>query len=492
MAYQPIDIGITSDDRKGDKLRTAGIKINSMFSELYSGYQIPLSGQFFSDSSPAATISRLGDRAFAGAAVSQDGAAVPAQRTWAGLEASGYMTYLDTRSTVESISTIASIAYAAASRTSDKPTGVDTVCMGYASLVKNDLNSATASDREGAWCFYGMAARAADSGSSIAGATQVAEFEIANLGGVVDVNPYLSRSMTSGVTYAAIFGAGGEYAESGATVNAATAAIHISGNNGGKFRKGISFTSNALDGADGTTGTGDAMSMALGHQLVWFFSGSDSARGLTIRSDCNDIAYAMKVVASTTGLRIYDQYENTVARFLPDTANTAAAASNNSLIFRNYKATTGNPSIQGTGSDTNVGVDLVGQNRAQFNIYNYAKVRLMARFADVGAATTSASNVLIFNATDAGAAPYIKAGGTDTNSSVGIEGKGTGGAVIRDGAAAKKFECNTTGLGFFAATPVGVQTLSAALSTGGAETNTNIATAINAIRTALINYGLAA
>jgi hypothetical protein len=233
------------------------------------------------------------------------------------------------------------------------------------------------------------------------------------------------------------------------------------------------------------------MAFAKGHEQVWYYSGSEDSKGFTIRSDCNDITYAMKLVGSTTGLRVYDQYENTVVRFLPDTTITTAGAGNNSLLFRNFKSTTGNPAVQGTGSDTNVGVDLVGQNRAQFNIYGYSKVRLMARFADVGALTTAASNILIFNTTDAGASPYVKAGGSDTNSSVAVEGKGTGGFIARDGAAAIKFQMNTTGIGFFNTTPVAKQTISAALSTGGAETNTNIATAINAIRTALINYGLA-
>lgn len=448
-----------------------------------------VSGNFFSDS--GAKIQRFGDRVFLGKAVEQDGAAVPAQRTWAALEANGYMTYLDTRSVMENISPIGGVAYAGSTRTSDQVTsGIDSPCIAFVGHAKNDLISATAEDREGAWAFYAMAARSADDGSSIAGATQAAEYEVANMGGIIDVNPYVSRSMTSGVTYAAIYGAGGEYAESGIAVNPVSAAIHISGNNGGNFRKGISFTANALDGADGTTGTGDALSMALGHQLVWFYSGSDAARGLTIRSDCNDIAYAMKIVGSATGLRVYDQYENTVARFLPDTAITSGGAGNNSLIFRNYKSTTGNPSVQGTGSDSNVGVDLVGQNRAQFNIYNYAKTRLMARFADVGALTTAASNVLIFNAADAGTSAYVKAGGSDTNSSVGLEGKGTGGVILRDGAAAKKIECNIAGIGFFSASPISQPALSAALSTGGAETNTNIAIAINAIRNALVNYGL--
>jgi hypothetical protein len=447
-------------------------------------------GNFFSNND--ANIIRLGDRVFCGKAVEQDGAAIPAQRTWVGLEANGYLTYFDTRSTFENISPIGGVAHAGASRTSDRQlAGMDSPCIAFAGNVKNDLISETPSEREGAWAFYAVVVRAADDGDSIAGATQAAEYEIANMGGVVDVNPYVSLGMTSGATYCAIYGGGGEYAESGVEVNPVSAAIHISGNNGAPFRKGISFTKNAIDGADGTTGKGDAISMALGHQLTWFYSGSDAARGLTIRSDCNDLSYAMKIVGSPTGLRVYDQFENTVVRVLPDTSVTDGGG-NNSLIFRNYRSTTGNPSIQGTGSDANVGVDLVGQAKAQFNIYNQSKVRLLARFADAGALTNANSNVMIFNAHDAGSPAYIKAAGVDTNSSVAIEGKGTGGFIARDGAAAKKIEINTTGIGFFNATPVAKPSISGALSTGGSETNTNIATAINSLRTALINLGLAA
>jgi hypothetical protein len=47
-------------------------------------------------------------------------------------------------------------------------------------------------------------------------------------------------------------------------------------------------------------------------------------------------------------------------------------------------------------------------------------------------------------------------------------------------------------LGFFNATPVIRQTVGAALSTGGAETNTNLATRINELRTALVNLGFVA
>ena len=53
-----------------------------------------------------------------------------------------------------------------------------------------------------------------------------------------------------------------------------------------------------------------------------------------------------------------------------------------------------------------------------------------------------------------------------------------------------RLELNNTGIGFFGATPVARPTVGAALSTGGSETNTNLATRINDIRTALINLGL--
>jgi hypothetical protein len=45
-------------------------------------------------------------------------------------------------------------------------------------------------------------------------------------------------------------------------------------------------------------------------------------------------------------------------------------------------------------------------------------------------------------------------------------------------------------LGFFNATPIIRPSVGAALSTGGSETNANLATRINDIRTALINLGL--
>jgi hypothetical protein len=297
--------------------------------------------------------------------------------------------------------------------------------------------------------------------------------------------------MTSGVTYNWIFGAGGEYSESGISCNPVSACINIASGNGATFRKGIKFSANALDGCDGATGVGIACAFARGHQITWYYSGSDTAVGMALRSDCGDLTYATKIVGTDSGLRFYDQFDNTIARLLQDTTLTSAG-NHNYLIFRNSKATTGNPSIQATGSDASIGVDLVGQFRAQFNFYNMAKTRLIARFADVGSLTTSSSNLMIFNAVDGGSSlpPYIKAGGADTNVSVAVEGKGTGGFIARDGNGSKKIECNTNGVGFFNVTPVTKQVKPTAPAEDGSATSAELAAAINVIVTRLQAYGL--
>lgn len=367
------------------------------------------SGNFFSGDN--ANIQRLGDRAFLGTAVNQDGAAIPAQRTWAGLEANGYLTYLDTRSTFECISTIGGVCHAAATRVSDTPAGMTNVTISYAALAKNDVVSETPSDRRAVWPFYALAVREPDAGAAIAGATQVGETHIVNRGGTVDVNPYASAGMTSGVTYNWIFGAGGEYSESGISCNPVSACINIASGNGATFRKGIKFTANALDGCDGTTGVADALALAKGHQLTWFYSGSDAARGMTIRSDCGDINFAAKIVNTNSGLRFYDQWEKTVFRLYP--ASLTSGQGSNNLIIKQAPQ----------------GVD-----------------------------------------------PSLAAEGSGTNVNCVVQGKGTGGLVVKDGSGNTVFQAN-------ASRP----TLPAELPVDGSATNEQLAEAYNAIRSLLVN-----
>lgn len=271
---------------------------------------------FFAEDDPPPNISRT-DRVFAGAAQSYNGMrdqSVEDTRGWVGAEAAGYFTYNLSRASECNISPIGGVAYSAATRTSDGPVGMVNVSISYSALAVNDVISDDASVRRGAWGFYGVACRAADDGMGGISGSAMNEFHAVNLGGVVDCNPYLSRDSKSGVTYSLIAGAGAEYAQCGLPTNQISAALHISGGKGNaKFRKGIHFACNSLDGTNGYTGgSADAVVFARFHQLVWLWSGSDAARGFTIRSECNDLTHAMKIVATNQGVRFYDRSDNTV------------------------------------------------------------------------------------------------------------------------------------------------------------------------------------
>lgn len=85
-----------------------------------------------------------------------------------------------------------------------------------------------------------------------------------------------------------------------------------------------------------------------------------------------------------------------------------------------------------------------------------------------------------------GSQPVIIASGADTNLYSVVQGKGSYGVILRDGAGASKIRVNTTGIGFNGTTEVAKPTLAAA-ATDAATTQA----LVNSIRTALINYGLA-
>lgn len=104
--------------------------------------------------------------------------------------------------------------------------------------------------------------------------------------------------------------------------------------------------------------------------------------------------------------------------------------------------------------------------------------------------TGNAVNYAQSSSAVAGGFPSLGAVGADTNIYLGLAGKGTNGVIISDGGGTRRFRCNTTGIGFNGATEIAKPVLSAALSTGGAATNADIAVAYNSLRTALINYGL--
>lgn len=328
---------------------------------------------FFAEDDPQPNILRA-DRVFLGAAQSYNGKrdqSVEDTRGWVGQDAAGYFTYNLNRASECNISPIGGVAYSAATRTSDGPVGMVNVAISYSALAVSDIVSADASVRRGAWGFYGVACRAADDGMGGIAGSAMNELHAANLGGVVDCNPYLSRDSKSGVTYGLILGAGGEYAQCGLPTNQISAALHISGGKGNaKFRKGIHFTCNSLDGTNGYTGgAADAIVFSRFHQQVWVWSGSDAARGFTIRSDCNSLAGATKLVSTNSGLQVFDQHENAVARFTPSALSKGEPC--NFLTFKNSKVG-GDPVIIADGSESYSNVVVQGKGGGGFIAMNSA------------------------------------------------------------------------------------------------------------------------
>lgn len=185
---------------------------------------------------------------------------------------------------------------------------------------------------------------------------------------------------------------------------------------------------------------------------------------------------------ATKGTGAYSFYTNGTAKQF-EILHVASAV--------NYLSASGAPAAGGVslaaqGGDTDVSFTLQSKGAGSIFLNSRSLIALQ-----IDSAASAVNRLALINAATAGQ-PMMYVTGTDANISGIFQGKGTGGWQFKDGATNKKFEYNSTGVGFFAVAPVAKQTVGAALNTGGAETNTNLATRINDIRTALINYGLAA
>lgn len=100
---------------------------------------------------------------------------------------------------------------------------------------------------------------------------------------------------------------------------------------------------------------------------------------------------------------------------LPVVKLSAIASAVNELTLANA-ATTGQPAIAATGTDTNVGIDILVKGVETVNVNNALKATNVA--SDVNEVTVTSAVTT--------AAPKISASGTDTNVNLNLEGKGTG------------------------------------------------------------------
>ncbi len=107
------------------------------------------------------------------------------------------------------------------------------------------------------------------------------------------------------------------------------------------------------------------------------------------------------------------------------------------------------------GTDTDIGASFGTKGAGVHNFYTGGATFL--KQAEIGHVASAVNFVSLKGAVTTGH-PIVQPGGTDTNPSLIVQGKGTGGVKVNDGGAATKFEVNTTGIGFFGTTPVAAKT----------------------------------
>ena len=209
-----------------------------------------------------------------------------------------------------------------------------TAPIGVVGAVLSDI-----SDGSGAWAFYGEAVRVSGGGTCY-----VMEIDVGNDGSDVSVTPY-GLATTSGMTVGYWVGAG---KSSGAPTNPSTAAIVILKNNQ-TFNSGIVFGKDALTGADGSTGTAEAIAMGLGHLVHWYASDGVGAR---IYSTVAANANRTSLLFVDNAVNYLGSGSNILARF----ENVASSAN----YLRLIPATAGNHTELRGGSltETDVGVSI--------------------------------------------------------------------------------------------------------------------------------------
>ena len=229
------------------------------------GSPTSVSTNFWRDTSPTAQFLRLNGRALVGGAIANDGRVTNTTNDWAEVLIDG----ITSNAQVASLNVLGLQAVLGATRSSDYTGGVTAGTIGLLGFAVNDNTSFADS-------AYGGYFEAWYTATSIGAATHGVEIDIVNKGTAPTSQPF-SVSPT-GLSNALWLASGG----SRSSVNDATLALGII-NNGAKFKAGIVFGATAITGTDGVTGTGPAIKLAKGHQLLWY--NSDGSTRATLGDD---------------------------------------------------------------------------------------------------------------------------------------------------------------------------------------------------------------
>lgn len=407
---------------------------------LYDPISTPVNSGFWADTTPATVINRIRDRLFVGDGATHTGnqnapygstqlatavANWPEKNAQAIVESTnGRIGLLGVSCLVNGQTSGASIAVAGFAQAS-LASGTSRALYGDATL------------ESGATAVYG------------------AELATANRGTNTVANPYSAPAGAYGLKIAQESAIGYLLGDASTaapqSTSPGTAAILVQAGTGAasvnQYNTGLLFYSNSLVGNDGTTGTSEAISMGKGMAINWY-SGSAPILGATIRSDVTASAnHDVSMIFTNDTISLNATASASSVPMLQLTRDTAGAGGVNYLTLANARTNT-NSTFQVAGSDTNSGINYKtkGTGIHQFSTNATEAFRIAANPASavnfaqvVGSATT---NPVVFSFQ-----------GTDTDGDVAVRGKGVKGGQLQDGATAVKFQWNTTGIGFFAATP---------------------------------------
>lgn len=416
---------------------------------------VPARTGFFIDDEPTTRLFRLRDRLFIGDGVDYTGRrTAPLGGSWLTEYGANYFEK-NAQVTILSSESGGRIGILAASRTEPGVGSVTNMAIGAVTLNEGNASTGRA--------FYAEALNKGSANSSVGIEVQGGDFTATDH----VANAY---SVTGGYIgfYAAVEAAHGyTVGDSGTPVDAPSkpgnAAFDIAGGTQGgvsgnyRWRTGIVFRNGSLyRHIDGLTGRAKAISMAQGHEIVW--EASSALRGATLRSDVTAVAgQDVGIIFQNTAVRVTGAGERNIAEFVDDT--TAAGAVN---YWRVINSRNGIPlSIRAAGTDTNIAAELQTKGIGIIRFLSHDGSGEHFRVNP----TSQAVNFVSVTGGTAGINPRLEAAGSDTNRSLILRGKGTGGARLEDGGSAAKVEVNTTGVGFFGVSPVARPFMAAATGT---------------------------
>ncbi|MCR8961133.1 hypothetical protein M0765_026415 [Variovorax sp. S2] len=185
------------------------------------------------------------------------------------------------------------------------------------------------------------------------------ELDVMNYAAAAVTDPY---QQATGQTVGIQIAAGGEYPSAGQFD--VSAAVNIQKNVGSTFTRGIVFGSTSLTGADGTTGTAEAIAMGNGHKIVWY-----SGAGVLTNS--------IYSVATTAAESIEQRFVNAAINFRTHLGKpvfqisaAAGGAGVNYLSAQGANAA-GAPTLAAAGDDTNIDLRLLGKGTGVLSFGTY-------------------------------------------------------------------------------------------------------------------------